>query len=62
MHIAVGTAASTNHTAIRYVLLGGFLAGLADFIYPTVRTVMSGPAVDPALEGCRQRLVRASCA
>jgi hypothetical protein len=42
MHIAVGTATSTNHAAIRYVLLGGFLAGLADFIYPTVRTVMRG--------------------
>ncbi|MFL6548967.1 MAG: hypothetical protein ACJ8OJ_09750, partial [Povalibacter sp.] len=28
--------------AVRNVLLGGFLAGLADFIYPTVQTVMAG--------------------
>jgi len=28
--------------AWRYVLLGGFFAGLADFIYPTVKTVMNG--------------------
>jgi hypothetical protein len=41
------TAASTtpsnyrNH-AIRGVLLGGFFAGLADFIYPTVKTVLAG--------------------
>jgi hypothetical protein len=27
---------------MRYVFLGGFLAGLADFIYPTVKTVMNG--------------------
>lgn len=26
----------------KYILLGGFLAGLADFIYPTVKTVMNG--------------------
>ncbi|HEX5162804.1 MAG TPA: hypothetical protein VFV88_13865 [Steroidobacteraceae bacterium] len=29
-------------TARRYVFLGGFFAGLADFIYPTVRTLMAG--------------------
>ena len=28
--------------AWRYVLLGGLLAGLADFIYPTVKSVMAG--------------------
>jgi hypothetical protein len=30
-----------NH-ALRGILLGGGLAGLADFIYPTVKTVMAG--------------------
>ena len=30
------------NTAWRGILLGGFFAGLADWIYPTVRTVMSG--------------------
>ena len=30
------------HKPMRYVLLGGFLAGLVDFIYPTVRAVMGG--------------------
>jgi hypothetical protein len=41
------TAATTttpnyqNH-ALRGILLGGFLAGLADTIYPTVKTVMAG--------------------
>jgi hypothetical protein len=30
------------NTAMRGILLGGFFAGLADWIYPTVRTVMSG--------------------
>jgi hypothetical protein len=33
---------ATNNTAWRYVLLGGFLAGLADFIYPTVKTLLGG--------------------
>lgn len=33
---------------MRNVLLGGSLAGLADFIYPTVKTVMNGgPWVQP---------------
>jgi hypothetical protein len=31
-----------NNTAVRGILLGGFLAGLADFIYPTVRSVTAG--------------------
>jgi hypothetical protein len=35
-------AASSNATALRGILLGGFIAGLADFIYPTVKTVMAG--------------------
>ena len=30
------------NTSTRNVLLGGFLAGLADFIYPTVKTLMAG--------------------
>jgi len=33
---------STDKPVLRFVLLGGFLAGLADFIYPTVKTVMAG--------------------
>src|SRR5262245_30064841 len=40
------TATITSPTrpspALRYVLLGGFFAGLADWIYPTVKTVMAG--------------------
>jgi hypothetical protein len=31
-----------NTTAWRNVLLGGFIAGLDDFIYPTVKTLMAG--------------------
>jgi len=31
-----------NPSARRNVLLGGFLAGLADFIYPTVKALMAG--------------------
>jgi hypothetical protein len=34
--------ASSNATAVRGILLGGFIAGLADFIYPTAKTVMAG--------------------
>jgi hypothetical protein len=30
------------NTATKGILLGGFFAGLADWIYPTVRTVMGG--------------------
>lgn len=43
----MNTAATTtpsnyqNH-ALRGILLGGFFAGLADFIYPTVKTLMAG--------------------
>ena len=33
---------TTNNSALRGILLGGFCAGLADFIYPTVKTVMNG--------------------
>ena len=33
---------ATNNPVWRNVLLGGFLAGLADFIYPTVNTIMAG--------------------
>jgi hypothetical protein len=32
----------TSNYALRGILLGGFFAGLADFIYPTVKTVMNG--------------------
>jgi hypothetical protein len=37
-------AASPNYPrgTLRGILLGGFFAGLADFVYPTLRTVMSG--------------------
>ena len=42
MHTAVETASSSNRVATRYILIGGFLAGLADFIYPTVKTLMAG--------------------
>jgi hypothetical protein len=31
-----------NNIALRSILLGGFCAGLADFIYPTVRAVAGG--------------------
>jgi hypothetical protein len=37
-------ATNYNRNAWRYVLLGGFLAGVADFIYPTLKTVMAGGA------------------
>lgn len=38
----VTLTSSTSSPALRNVLLGGFVAGLADFIYPTVKTVMAG--------------------
>jgi hypothetical protein len=44
------TANQTNYQgpALRGILLGGFFAGLADFIYPTVKTVINGgPWVRP---------------
>lgn len=34
--------ARSNNPALRGILLGGFFAGLADFIYPTVKTVLEG--------------------
>jgi len=40
---AATTTASNYHiTPLRGILLGGFLAGLADTIYPTVKTLMAG--------------------
>jgi hypothetical protein len=39
---ATTTSSNYNRPAIRGVLLGGFFAGLVDFIYPTVKTVLSG--------------------
>jgi len=43
MHTATTAMPSNyNSAALRGILLGGFFAGLADFIYPTVRTVMAG--------------------
>jgi hypothetical protein len=36
------TGTNYRNTAWRGILLGGFFAGLADWIYPTVRTVMAG--------------------
>ena len=39
---ATGTPSNYRSPALRYVLLGGFLAGLADTIYPTVKTLMAG--------------------
>lgn len=42
MNATVETISTPNHSPGKLVMLGGFLAGLADFIYPTVRTVMAG--------------------
>ena len=39
---ATSTPSNYRSPALRYVLLGGFLAGLADTIYPTVKTLMAG--------------------
>lgn len=36
------TSSNYSNPALRGILLGGFFAGLADFIYPTVKTVMAG--------------------
>ena len=46
MNTTAATATSSNYliTPLRGILLGGFLAGLADTIYPTVKTVMAGKA------------------
>jgi hypothetical protein len=40
--VATTTPSNYQNPAFRGVLLGGFFAGLADFIYPTVKTVMAG--------------------
>jgi hypothetical protein len=42
MNTTAAAVRPTNNDAWRNVLLGGFLAGLADFIYPTVKTLMGG--------------------
>jgi hypothetical protein len=44
MNTSAETTTTTNYPnhALRGILLGGFFAGLADFIYPTVKTVMAG--------------------
>jgi hypothetical protein len=42
MNTTAATISASNHSPWRLVLLGGFLGGLADFIYPTVKTVMAG--------------------
>jgi len=44
MNTTAATTTPSNYrlTPFRGVLLGGFFAGLADFIYPTVKTVMAG--------------------
>lgn len=48
MNTAVLGVARTGNPAWRSVLSGGFLAGLADFIYPTLKTVMNGkPWITP---------------
>ena len=39
---AATTPSNYKNPALRGILLGGFFAGLADFIYPTVKTVMAG--------------------
>lgn len=46
MNTTAATVTSSNYriTPLRGILLGGFLAGLADTIYPTVKTVMAGKA------------------
>jgi hypothetical protein len=44
MNTTAATATLSNYrlTPLRGILIGGFLAGLADTIYPTVKTVMAG--------------------
>jgi hypothetical protein len=39
---AAAAAPHANYSPWRLVLAGGLLAGLADFIYPTVKAVMAG--------------------
>jgi hypothetical protein len=44
MNTTAATTGQANYqiTPLRGILLGGFLAGLADTIYPTIKTVMGG--------------------
>jgi len=46
MNTSAATKTISNYrlTPLRGILLGGFMAGLADTIYPTVSTVMAGNA------------------
>ena len=39
---ATSTPSNYRSTPLRDILLGGFFAGLADTIYPTVKTLMAG--------------------
>jgi hypothetical protein len=41
-NVAITTPTNYRSPAWRGILLGGFFAGLADFIYPTLKTVMGG--------------------
>jgi len=51
------TPANYKSPAIRGILLGGFFAGLADFIYPTVRTLMAGKPWMPVWKGVASGLL-----
>ena len=42
MNTTAASLSTSNHSPWRLVLLGGILGGVADFIYPTVKTVMAG--------------------
>lgn len=42
MNTAAMSVNASNHSPGKLVLLGGFIAGLDDFIYPTVTTVLAG--------------------
>lgn len=44
MNVSADTTllARAHHPALRGILLGGFFAGLADFIYPSVKTMIDG--------------------
>jgi len=44
MNTTAATTSQSNYqlTPLHGILLGGFLAGLADTVYPTVKTVMAG--------------------
>ena len=48
MSSTVGTPSARDNPALRAILLGGLLAGLADFLFATIRAVMAGnPALRP---------------